>query len=123
MRPQVSPIKTINPKLNSNKMSEEQENDGTWSGLKKTIIGAIATAVTAGGAYFTTTLFGGDEEESPKTEQVAPAAPVINLNVDNSSKNTNSGGGTTTVIKEKTVEKPAAPAPKQEKSESEDAPW
>ncbi len=127
MRPQVSlknKINPINKKQKTKIMSEEQEtNDGTWSGLKKTIIGTIATAVTAGGAYFTSTLFGGDDEESPKTEQVAPAAPVINLNVDNSSKNTNSGGGTTTVIKEKTVEKPAAPAPKQEKSESEDAPW
>ena len=72
-------------------MSEEQENDGTWSGLKKTIIGTISTAILAGGTYVTTQLFG--------------------------------GGGTTTVIKEKTVEKPAAPAPKQEKSESEDTPW
>ena len=67
-------------------MSEETENDGTWSGLKKTIIGTIATAVTAGGAWFTTTLFGGgDDEEKAKTEQVTPApAPVINLSVDNS---------------------------------------
>lgn len=105
-------------------MSEEQENDGTWSGLKKTIIGTIATAVTAGGAYFTTTLFGGDDDEPAKTEQVQPAQPVINLNVDNSSQNNSTNGGGTTVIKEKTVvEKPAAPAPKQEKSESEDAPW
>lgn len=107
-------------------MSEEQENDSTWSGLKKTIIGTIATAVTAGGAWFTSTLFGGeDEKEAPKTEQVAPA-PVINLNVDNSSKNTNSGGGgTTTIIKEKTVEKSAQPATvkPEKKSETEDAPW
>jgi hypothetical protein len=107
-------------------MSEEQENDGTWSGLKKTIIGTIATAVTAGGAWFTSTLFGGnDDKEEPKTEQVAPA-PVINLNVDNSSKNTNSGGGgTTTIIKEKTVEKAAHPATvkPEKKSETEDAPW
>ena len=105
-------------------MSEEQENDGTWSGLKKTIIGTISTAILAGGTYVTTQLFGGDEEET-KTEQVQQAQPVINLNVDNSSQNnsSNGGGGTTTVIKEKTVEKPAAPAPKQEKSESEDAPW
>jgi hypothetical protein len=60
-----------------------------------------------------------------KPEQVQQAQPVINLNVDNSSQNnsSNGGGGTTTVIKEKTVEKPVAPAPKQEKSESEDAPW
>ena len=110
-------------------MSEEtnvETNDGTWSGLKKTIIGAISTAILAGGTYLTTTLFGGHEDkEETKTEQVQPAQPVINLNVDNSSQNnsSNGGGGTTTVIKEKTVEKPAAPAPKQEKSESEDAPW
>ena len=29
-------------------MSEET-NDGTWSGLKKTLIGTISTAVLAGG--------------------------------------------------------------------------
>ena len=109
-------------------MSEETQetNDGSWSSLKKTIIGAIATAVTAGGAYFTSKLFGGGDEEKPKTEVAAPA-PVINLNVDNSSKNTSSsGGGNTTVIKEKTtvVEK-AAPAESKpvKKSETEDAPW
>lgn len=105
-------------------MSEELENDGTWGGLKKTIIGTIATAVTAGGAWFTSTLLGGDEKEETKTEQVAPApAPVINLNVDNSSQNNSSnGGGTTTIIKEKTIEKPVQVQP-QKKSETEDAPW
>lgn len=107
-------------------MSEELENDNSsWGGLKKTIIGTIATAVTAGGAWFTSTLFGGgDEKEETKTEQVAPApAPVINLNVDNSSQNNSSnGGGTTTIIKEKTVEKPVQAQP-QKKSETEDAPW
>ena len=110
-------------------MSEETQetNDGSWSSLKKTIIGAIATAVTAGGAYFTSKIFGGGDEEKPKTEVAAPA-PVINLNVDNSSKNTSTsgGGGNTTVIKEKTtvVEK-AAPAESKpvKKSETEDAPW
>ena len=108
-------------------MSEETENDGTWSSLKKTIIGAIATAITAGGAYLTSTLLGGGDEEKSETKTEQAQAPVINLNVDNSSKNTSSssGGGTTTIIKEKTVEKPAAtqPAKKEEKSESEDAPW
>ena len=84
----------------------------------------------AGGTYFTTTLFGGHDKEETKTEQVAPAAaPVINLNVDNSSKNmANSGGGaTTTIIKEKTiVEKPAAAKEEkkaEKKSETEDSPW
>jgi len=62
-------------------MSEETQNDGTWSGLKKTLIGTLSTAVLAGGTWFTTTLFGGHEEESKeetKTEQSAPAsaAPV-----------------------------------------------
>ena len=110
-------------------MSEETENEGTWSGLKKTIIGTISTAILAGGTYLTTQLFGGGYDEGkPKTEQAAPAqAPVINLSVDNSSQNnsSNGGGGTTTVIKEKTVEKaaPAAPAKPEKKSESEDAPW
>jgi len=116
------------PKIKYKKMSEEQEtNDSTWSGLKKTIIGTIATAVTAGGAWFTSTLFGGgDDEEKPKTEQAA-AAPVINLSVDNSSKNSASSGGGTTVIKEKTtvVEQHAAPAESNpaNKSETVDAPW
>jgi hypothetical protein len=99
-------------------MSEENENnDGTWSGLKKTIVGLITTAVTAGAAYFTSTLFKGGDESEAKTEVVVPApAPVINLNVDNSSQNNASGGGTHTIIRE--VEKPAAqPAPAKPKEE------
>ena len=110
-------------------MSEEQNvetNDGTWSGLKKTIIGAISTAILAGGTWVTTHFLGGsDSKEETKTEQTAPAAaPVINLNVDNSSKNmNNNGGGSTTIIKEKVVEKPAEKKEEKKKSESEDAPW
>jgi hypothetical protein len=104
-------------------MSEE-ENEGGMSTIKKTLLGLVTTVVTGAGAYVAThidQLFGVEEEE--KTEEVVQSpqqtqAPIV-LNIDNSSQNTNSGGGTT-VIKEKTiVEKPA----KQEKSESEDAPW
>jgi hypothetical protein len=104
-------------------MSEETQEDG-MSTIKKTIIGLVTTVVTAAGAYVTTQfneIFGIEEEE--KTEVTAPVqqqapTPII-LNVDNSSSNSNQGGGTT-VIKEKTVvEKPV----KEEKSESEDAPW
>ncbi len=110
-------------------MSEEtqESNDGTWSGLKKTIIGAIATAVTAGGAWFTTTLFGGggDEEEKPKTEQVAPATqPVINLNVQQNQENkqkTETGGGTHVI--ERVVEKPAASQPAQQQPKKEEESW
>jgi flagellar basal body-associated protein FliL len=102
-----------------------EENESGMSTIKKTIIGLVTTVVTAAGAYVTTQfneIFGVEEEE--KVEEVAPAqtqapAPII-LNVDNSSTNSNTGGGST-VIKEKTtvVEKPV----KEEKSESEDAPW
>ena len=68
-------------------MSEEtnapETNDGTWSGLKKTLIGTISTAVLAGGGWLTTTLFngGGDEKESAPTQQAAQ--PVINVNLEN----------------------------------------
>ena len=104
-------------------MSEETQ-EGGMSSIKKTIIGLVTTVVTAAGAYVTTQfneIFGIEDEE--KTEVAAPvqqqAPATIILNVDNSSSNSNQGGGTT-VIKEKTVvEKPV----KEEKSESEDAPW
>ena len=94
-------------------MSAEQENDGTWSGLKKTIIGTLATVVTAGGAWVGTTIFSGGEEAAPVQQQAAQ--PII-LNVDNSSQNnsSNSAGGSTTVIKETVREVPSSqPAPAQ----------
>ena len=105
-------------------MSEESQ-EGGMSTIKKTIIGVVTTMVTAGGAYVTTQfneIFGIEEEE--KTEEVAPVqqtqapAPII-LNVDNSSNNSNQGGSTTVIKETKVVEKPV----KEEKSESEDAPW
>jgi hypothetical protein len=68
-------------------MSEEKEESG-MSAVKKAIIGAITTAVTAGGAYFATHLGGGETEakEEIKTEQAAPApAPVI-INVQQTKK-------------------------------------
>ena len=51
-------------------MSEEtQETESTWSGLKKTIIGTLSTAVLAGGTWVTTTLFnGGEDKEETKTD-------------------------------------------------------
>jgi len=109
-------------------MSEEQKvetNDGTWSGLKKTIIGVLSTAVLGVGGWATNHFMGGGEEH--KTEQAAPAAqPVINVNLENNNTNQQKqSGGTNTVIKERVVEK-AAPAKEEKpakKSETEDAPW
>ena len=97
-------------------MSEETENDGSWGGLKKTIVGTLATVITGGGVWISTTLFGGqNESEGEKTEQAAPAAaPVINLNLENNNQsNASSGGGGTTVIREKETIREVAPAPTQ----------
>jgi hypothetical protein len=96
-------------------MSEEleQNNDGTWSGLKKTIIGVATTAVMGLGTWGVTQITGGDKEEAP----VQQAAPVINIT--NSNQQQQSAGGGTTVIKERVVEKPAE-APKPKKKEGDE---
>jgi hypothetical protein len=105
-------------------MSEEQE--GGLSGLKKTIIGVITTAVTAAGVYLTTNInefFGVEEETEVKTEQVAetPAqgttSPII-VNIENTNQQKQSGGETKVV--ERVVEK-STPAKKEETSEED--PW
>jgi len=95
-------------------MSEEVENDGTWGGLKKTIVGTVATVVTAGGAWLGSTLFGGGEEAAP-----AAAAPVINITNSNTQQQSQ-GGGTTKVIervKEIPAKEKAAPAPKKKEGD------
>ena len=104
-------------------MSEEKEGNG-MSDIKKAIIGAITTAVTAGGAYFATHLDGGEKEakEEVKTEQSATAAPApVIINVQQNQENkqqVKQGGGTNTIIKEKVVEKPAKAEPAKEEE-----PW
>ena len=94
-------------------MSEEleQSNDGTWSGLKKTIIGVVTTAVMGLGTWGVTQITGGDEPAP------AQAAPVINIT--NSNQQSQAAGGTTKIIeREKVVEKPAAaPAPKKKEGD------
>jgi flagellar basal body-associated protein FliL len=106
-------------------MSEETEtNDGTWSGLKKTLIAGLTTLITAGGVWISTQLFGGssEDEEKPKTEVAAPAPVVINLSNNNTNQQKQQqSSGTNTVIKERVVEK-AAPAA-VEKPKTEEEPW
>jgi hypothetical protein len=96
-------------------MSEEVENsnDGTLTGLKKTIIGVATTAVMGLGTWGVTQLTGGGDEPAP----VQQAAPVINIT--NSNEQKQSAGGGTTVIKERVVEKPAE-APKAKKKEGDE---
>lgn len=93
-------------------MSEETQvkdhNDGTWSGLKKTIIGTITTAIAGGGVWLATFLGGGHKEEE-KPVQAAQPSIIIN----NSQQQQQAAGGSkTVVIKEKEAVKPV-PAPKK----------
>jgi hypothetical protein len=94
-------------------MSEEVEstNDGTWSGLKKTIIGVATTAVMGLGTWGVTKITGG-EEAAPA---VAPA-PVININNTNQ-QSQSAGGGKTVIVKEKETVKEAAPKPKKKEGD------
>jgi hypothetical protein len=87
-------------------MSEETQNDGTWSGLKKTIIGTLSTAVLGVGTWFTTTFLGVNQEdkEEVKTEQPVQAQPSIIIN--NTQQQQQAASGGTTIIKERVVEKP-----------------
>jgi hypothetical protein len=99
-------------------MSEEvEQSEGTWSGLKKTIIGVAGTLVTAGGVWLSTLLGGGDKAE-PAPQQ---AAPVINItNSNQQAQQASGGGGKTVIIKEK---EPAKPVKKKEGDEfKEEAP-
>jgi hypothetical protein len=102
-------------------MSEElEQNEGTWSGLKKTIIGVATTAVMGLGTWGITKVTGGGDESAP-----APAAPapVINITTNNTQQQQAAGG---TKVIERVVEKPAAkptePAPKK-KEFTEEPKW
>jgi hypothetical protein len=95
-------------------MAEEVENsnDGTMSGLKKTIIGVITTAVMGLGTWGITQITGGDKEAAP-----VQAAPVINITNSNQ-QSQSAGGGKTVIIKEKeTIKEKPAPAKKKEGDE------
>lgn len=91
-----------------------QETEGTWTGLKKTIVGTLATVVTAGGAWLGTTLFGGGSDNAAP----APApAPVINITNSNQQAQ-QAAGGKTVIIKEKaSSEKPAEKKEEKKKDE------
>jgi flagellar basal body-associated protein FliL len=107
-------------------MSEETNNEGGLSGLKKTIIGTLGTIITAGGVWLTTQL-GGDhseDKEEVKTEQVAPApaaAPVV-INLQNNNTNqqkqqtNNSNSAKATPAPAPVQQTAPAPAPAQKES-------
>jgi hypothetical protein len=103
-------------------MAEEVENsnDGTLSGLKKTIIGVVTTAVMGLGTWGITQITGGDKEEAAPVQQAAPVINITNSNQQSQS----AGGGKTVIIKEKeTIKEKPAPVKKKEGDEfKEEAP-
>jgi hypothetical protein len=104
-------------------MSEET-NEGTWSGLKKTIIGTLTTVITGGGVWLGTALYGGGDEpkEESKTEQPAAGPVIVNVqqNQENKQKVENGGG---TVIRERVIEKPAATQPAAPVQKPQEESW
>lgn len=109
-------------------MSEEQEvqetNDGTWSGLKKTIIGTLTTVIAGGGVWVSTLIFGGSDEpaEETKTEQPAAQPVIVNVQQNQENKQKVENGGGTHVI-ERVVEKPASTQPAQPQPKKEEESW
>jgi hypothetical protein len=105
-------------------MSEETQqdhNDGTWSGIKKTIVGTIGTVVAGGGVWLSTLLFGGHSEEPAQSQ---PAQPSIIIN-NTQQQQQQAAPGKTVIIKEKSTEsagKPVEPA-KHKKEFSEEPKW
>ena len=87
----------------------EKHNDGTMSGLKKTMIGTVGTLVTAGGAFLMTYL----QKPKESDKQVQPQS--ININIPQQQQ---AAGGKTVIIKEKSAT--PAPAPKPKKKEGDE---
>jgi starvation-inducible outer membrane lipoprotein len=98
-------------------MAEEQEQS-TGSSMKNVIIGFVSTITLGVGGWITTKLTGGDEKETP----VQQAAPVINIQ-NNQTQQQAAGGGKTVIIKEKEVAaKPQPAKPKKEADEFKEKP-
>ena len=106
------------------KKAEEQEpEENSWSGLKKTINATLTTVIAGGGVWLSTLLFGGGDEpkEETKTEQQAPAqAPVIvNVQQNQENKQKVENGGNT-IIRERVIEKSPTPTQEQPKPKKEE---
>jgi hypothetical protein len=90
----------------------EKHNDGTMSGLKKTIIGTVSTLVVGGGTFLMSYLQKPKENENNKNQ------PAININIPAQQQ---AAGGTKTLIINKgggTTAKPAdAPKPKKKEGD------
>ena len=92
----------------------EKHNDGTVSGLSKTIIGTVGTIVTAAGAWAVSFFGSGKKEEKPQQQSINITVPAQQQQPDQTTK--------TVVVKEKVKEQPKEDKPKKAKKD-EEAPW
>jgi hypothetical protein len=108
----------------SEETNDQGTNDGTLSGLKKTIIGTLTTLIAGGGTWLGVQLFDGktDDSESAKTEQAAPAAAPITINVQQNQENKQKVENGGTIIKERVIEK-AVPAQPEKVVKKEEESW
>ena len=91
----------------------EKHNDGTMSGLKKTLIGTIGTLVTAGGAFLMTYM------QKPKEGDVKQVAPQsININIPTQQQAVSNSK--TVIIKEKSSVTTQSVAPTAKKKEADE---
>jgi len=88
----------------------EKHNDGTMTGLKKTIIGTVSTLVVGGGTFLMSYL----QKPKESDKQVQPQS--ININIPAQQQ---AAGGKTVIIKEKSAT-PATAAPKPKKKEGDE---
>ena len=89
----------------------EKHNDGTMTGLKKTIIGTVSTLVVGGGTFLMSYL---QKPKEGENKQVQPQS--ININIPAQQQ---AAGGKTVIIKEKSTT-PATAAPKPKKKEGDE---
>ena len=91
----------------------EKFNDGSMSGLKKTMIGTIGTLVTAGGAFLMTYM------QKPKEGDVKQVAPQsININIPNQQQAVSNSK--TIIIKEKSSAATQSVAPTSKKKDGDE---
>ena len=121
-------IKNKNKTMSEETNETQETNDGTWSGLRKTLIGTLTTVIAGGGIWVSTTLFGGgqsEDKEEHKTEQAAPAPVIVNVQQNQENKQKVENGGNT-IIRERVIEKPAAstePAKPAKPAKQEEESW
>jgi hypothetical protein len=90
----------------------EKHNDGTMTGLKKTIIGTVSTLVVGGGTFLMSYL---QKPKEGENKQVQPQS--ININIPQQQQ---AAAGKTVIINKGGGTTPATAAPKPKKKEGDE---